>query len=60
MWAWLNGFALTSVARAAILNQLSTIWIFVLAALFLGEPLTVRRTLAVGLAMVGVLLVIVG
>jgi drug/metabolite transporter (DMT)-like permease len=58
MLAWLNGFALTSVASAAILNQLSTIWIFVLAAAFLQEPMTRRRVLAVILAMAGVVLVV--
>jgi len=51
--AWLAGFKHTSASVAAILNQLSTIFIFLLAAVFLREPLTARRGLAVVLAVSG-------
>ncbi len=60
MWSWLYAFSLVDVAIAAILNQLSTIWIFVLAYLFLKESMTSRRASAVVLAMVGVVLVVNG
>jgi drug/metabolite transporter (DMT)-like permease len=59
MWAWLYAFALTDVAIAAILNQLSTIWIFILAWLVLKEPVTWRRAVAVTLAFAGAALVVV-
>ena len=57
MTAWLGGFKFTLVSVAAILNQLSTIFIFLLAAVFLKEPLSPRRTLAVVMAVAGALLV---
>jgi drug/metabolite transporter (DMT)-like permease len=60
MWAWLQAFALIGVSRAAILNQLSTIFIFVLAALVLKEPVTPRRLVAVVLAFAGAALVVLG
>lgn len=60
MWSWLYGFALAPVAIAAILNQLSTIWIFILAAIGLREPVTWRRLFAVLLAFAGVATVIWG
>ncbi len=57
MTAWLGGFKFTLVSVAAVLNQLSTIFIFLLAAVFLREPMTKRRTLAVAMAVAGALLV---
>lgn len=57
MMAWLGGFKFTLASVAATLNQLSTIFIFVLAAAFLKEPMTARRTIAVIMAVVGALLV---
>jgi drug/metabolite transporter (DMT)-like permease len=60
MWAWLAGFAMADIARAAVLNQLSTIWIFVLAVPFLGEELTVRRVVALAVSFGGALLVLTG
>lgn len=59
MVCWLGGMKHTDVSRAAILNQLSTIFIFVLATLFLREPLTTRRVIAIVLAGLGALLVVV-
>jgi drug/metabolite transporter (DMT)-like permease len=59
MLAWIAGFSLTDVSRAAILNQLSTIYIFLLAWLVLKEPLTARRALAVASAFAGAAIVIV-
>jgi drug/metabolite transporter (DMT)-like permease len=48
----------TDVSRAALLNQLSTIFIFVLATIFLREALTTRRVIAIILACIGALLVV--
>jgi drug/metabolite transporter (DMT)-like permease len=57
MIAWIGGMKYTTASIASVLNQLSTIFIFVLAALFLGEQWTARRTVAVVLAVVGAVLV---
>ena len=58
MFAWIAGFSLTDVSTAAILNQLSTIYVFVLAWLVLKEPMTLRRALAVATAFAGATIVI--
>lgn len=58
MIAWIGGFKFTLASVAAILNQTTTVFIFLLAALFLGEPLSGRRTLAVAMAMAGAVLVV--
>jgi drug/metabolite transporter (DMT)-like permease len=55
---WLAGMTLTQVSVSAILNQLSTIFIFVLAAVVLREPVTKRRVAAVALAVAGAALVV--
>jgi drug/metabolite transporter (DMT)-like permease len=56
MLAWLAGFKYTLVSVAAILNQLATIFTFVLAAIFLKEPVTLPRLMAIVLAISGALL----
>jgi drug/metabolite transporter (DMT)-like permease len=56
MLAWLAGFKYTLVSVAAILNQLSTIFTFILAAIFLKEPVTPPRLVAIVLAVSGALL----
>ena len=56
MLAWLAGFKYTLVSVAAILNQLATIFTFVLAAMFLKEPVTLPRLVAIALAASGALL----
>ena len=43
-----------------MLNQFSTIYIFVLATVFLKEPLTRRRIAALALAFSGAMVVILG
>ena len=43
MVAWVGGMKYCAVSRAALLNQLSTIFIFVFATVFLKERLTARR-----------------
>ena len=56
MLAWLAGFKFTLVSVAAILNQLCTIFTFILAAIFLGERITPIRVVAIVLAVGGALL----
>jgi drug/metabolite transporter (DMT)-like permease len=57
MICWIGGMKYTDVSVATILNQLSTIFIFVLAVVFLKEGLTWRRVLAIVLAFCGGMLV---
>jgi len=56
---WIAGFKYNTASVASILNQTSTIFIVLLAAVFLDEPLTRRRALAVALAFGGSVLVVV-
>lgn len=58
MIAWIGGMKFAPVSIAAVLNQMSTIFIFLLAALVLKEPLTPRRSVAVAMAFLGALLVV--
>jgi drug/metabolite transporter (DMT)-like permease len=60
MGFWVAGLTLLDVSRSAILNQLSTIFIFILAAIVLRERVTVRRAIAVVLAFAGAVLVLTG
>ena len=47
----------TKVGIAAILNQSSTVYVLILAAVFLHEPFTRRKLVASALAIAGILLV---
>ena len=58
MVAWIGGTKYTAASAAAILNQTSTVFIFLFAAVFLKESLTRRRTAALTLAFGGAALVI--
>jgi drug/metabolite transporter (DMT)-like permease len=53
MASWIAGLTLLPVSFSAVLNQLATIFIFLLAYPVLGEPLTKRRVAAVALAFGG-------
>ncbi len=55
---WVAGMKYTTASRAAILNQMSTIFIFILAAVFLKEKITTNKALAICLAVSGALLTI--
>ncbi len=57
MIIWIGGMKYTQASTAAALNQTTTIFIFVFAGLLLKEPMTVRRTIAIGLAFAGASLV---
>jgi len=50
MILWLVGIRHTLVVLAALLNQLSVVVVIVLAWIFLKEPLTARKGIAVLLA----------
>lgn len=54
---WTSGFKNTTPGRAAIYNQLSTVFVIILARVFLSEKLTKRRLLGVVLAGLGSLMV---
>ncbi|MCD6326358.1 DMT family transporter [bacterium] len=55
---WVAGMKYTQVSIAAILNQMSIIFIFVFAGLFLKESLTMRKLAAIVVAFLGVVIVI--
>jgi len=55
---WVAGMKYTTASRAAILNQMSTIFIFILAALFLKEKITTHKGIAIVMAVSGALLTI--
>jgi len=57
---WLAGMKYTTVSKAAVLNQMSTIFIFILAALFLKEKITRNKIFATILAVSGAVLTIYG
>lgn len=57
MILWLAGMKFSQASVASALNETSTIFIFILSALFLREPITGRRMVGVVLAFLGVLLV---
>lgn len=60
MTLWVSAFKYTSVSSAAVLNQTNTVFVVILAAVFLKDPFTRRRLLATVLAIAGSLLVLLG
>jgi drug/metabolite transporter (DMT)-like permease len=54
---WVGGFKYLTAGRAAIYNQLSTVFIIVLAYLFLKERFTIRKAIGTVLALFGSILV---
>jgi drug/metabolite transporter (DMT)-like permease len=55
---WIAGFKYTLASLAAILTQTTTIFILLLAVIFLHERMTPRKLLAAALALAGVLLIV--
>jgi len=55
---WVAGMKYTTASQAAILNQMSSIFIFILAAVFLKEKITTNKILAICLAVTGACLTI--
>lgn len=60
MTLWVGAFKFTSVNSAAVLNQTNTVFVVILACVFLKETFTRRRLLATALAVAGSLLVLLG
>ena len=54
---WLAGYKYTLAGRAAIYNQLSTVFIIILARVFLKEPMTSNKIVGVSLAIFGAMIV---
>ena len=57
MLLWLAGMKFTQVSTAAALNQTSNIFIFIFAAMFLKEKITIQRSIGIFFAVAGALLV---
>ena len=55
---WIGGMAYTNASVAAMLNQCSSVFALLLAAIFLREKLTAVRIAALGLAFAGVMVVV--
>ena len=60
MFVWLAGMKFTQASIASALNQTSIIFVFIFGAIFLHEPITSRRTLAIMLAVSGIFLIFFG
>ncbi len=60
MLVWLGGMKFTQASVASALNQTNSIFVVILAALWLKEPLNARRITAVVIALLGVILVSFG
>jgi drug/metabolite transporter (DMT)-like permease len=56
---WIAGMKFTLASLAAILNQTSTMFILLLAIIFLREPVTLRKGVAALVALTGILLITV-
>ncbi len=57
MILWISGMKYTDTTIAGVLNQLSTIFVLILATVWLREPLTLRRVIAIILGFGGAVLV---
>jgi drug/metabolite transporter (DMT)-like permease len=57
MIIWIAGIKYTQASIASALNQTSTIFVLIFAALILKEPMTLRKTIGIGLAFIGAFLV---
>ena len=57
LMCWIGGLKYTKVGVATILNQSSTIYVLILAAIFLQEPFTRRKLVASVVAFAGIVLV---
>lgn len=58
MMLWLGGYRYTTASIASILNETSTIFIIILAWVFLKEPLSKRKILGSLLSIAGVFIII--
>jgi len=60
MVLWIGGMKYTQASTAAALNQTSNVFVFLFAALFLKEKITLLRLAAIFTAVIGVFLVTFG
>lgn len=60
MVIWLGGMKYTQASVASVLNQTSSVFVFVLAVIFLREPVNVKRVIGIMLAFAGVFMVSFG
>lgn len=60
MLIWLAGMKFTLASTASALNQTSTIFVFILGAIFLNEPITLKRLFAITFAILGIFLIFLG
>lgn len=60
MVIWIGGMKYTQASIASALNQTTNVFVFLLAVLFLKEPVNLIRVVAIVLAFAGVLLVTFG
>ena len=56
--SWFFAIGMIPLAQVFAIEFTVPIWVLVIAAVFLAEPITVRKLLAVGLGMIGVLLIV--
>jgi len=59
MLLWLAGFKWTSASVAAVLNQMTTVFIIALSRVVLGEVVTARRATGAAIALAGTILIVV-
>ncbi len=59
MAMWLGGYKYTDASTASILNETASIFIVLLAAIFLGERMTLRKIAGVVTTMAGVVVMVV-
>ncbi len=57
LFMWILGMTFTQTNTASVLNQSSTVFVLILATIFLREPLTWRRGLAIVIGMTAAVLV---
>jgi drug/metabolite transporter (DMT)-like permease len=57
---WMAGMKYASVSEASVLNQMNSVFVFVLGVIILKEPATRKKILALGIAFGGVVLVLLG
>lgn len=60
LFCWIGGYKYTSASVTSLLNQTSTLFIVLGAAVFLGERLTFGKLVAVALAVAGSAIVLLG
>ena len=58
MLLWLGGFKYADASLASILNQMAAVFVLILARIFLGEELGLRRSLGAACALAGAVVVV--